>query len=72
MNQFSENLKNEKIKESHEVIFLRSEVARLLNQTEADRAYIKALQEECKLAHEVIKQYKHNYALKNALETVNP
>lgn len=63
---------------SNRTEILEAENRKLQNRLEAKDAYIKALEEQCKIAHDLIKAYKHgevfkaNESLKNALETVTP
>ena len=53
--------------QAEEIEFLRSENVRLQNKSESDRAYIKALQDECSLAHSLISEYKKQVSLLTAL-----
>ncbi len=48
------------------------QIVKLQNSLASKEAYIKALEEQCRLANELLKAHKHGDALRNALETITP
>lgn len=50
---------------------LEAENRRLQNSLASKDAYIKALEEQCRLANELLKVHKHSEALKHSLEAIS-